>query len=100
MASGPVLINARAATRPELGGVERWARETAARLPQLDPAMYEVVRPPKRFVHRAGHAWEQTVLPAYAAPRALVSLKRLPRLASGKPDRRMIRALVARGDGQ
>ena len=39
-------------------------------------------------------------LPAYAAPRALVSLKRLPRLASGKPDRRMIRALVARGDGQ
>ena len=38
-------------------------------------------------------------LPAYAAPRALVSLKRLPRLASGKPDRRAIRALVARGDG-
>ena len=26
-------------------------------------------------------------LPAYAAPRALVQLKRLPRLASGKPDR-------------
>jgi O-succinylbenzoic acid--CoA ligase len=38
-------------------------------------------------------------LPAYAAPRVLVSLKRLPRLASGKPDRRAIRALVARGDG-
>jgi len=36
MASGPVLINARAATRPELGGVERWAREMASRLPQLD----------------------------------------------------------------
>jgi glycosyltransferase involved in cell wall biosynthesis len=69
MASGPVLINARAASRPELGGVERWAREVAWRLPQLDPAMYEVVRPPPRFVHRAGHAWEQVVLPAYAARR-------------------------------
>jgi glycosyltransferase involved in cell wall biosynthesis len=66
MAPGPVLINARAATRPELGGVERWAREVAARLPQLDPERYEVVRPPQRFVHRAGHAWEQLVLPAYA----------------------------------
>lgn len=44
---------------------------------------------------------QQTVrrsLPAYAAPRALVTLKRLPRLASGKPDRRAIRALVRRGD--
>jgi glycosyltransferase involved in cell wall biosynthesis len=69
MAPGPVLINARAATRPELGGVERWAREVAARLPQLDPAGYEVVRPPARFVHRAGHAWEQGVLPAHAARR-------------------------------
>ena len=39
-------------------------------------------------------------LPAYAAPRALVCLNRLPRLASGKPDRRAIRALVARGDGR
>jgi O-succinylbenzoic acid--CoA ligase len=37
-------------------------------------------------------------LPAYAAPRALVSVKRLPRLASGKPDRRAIRALVASGE--
>ena len=43
---------------------------------------------------------QQTVrraLPAYAAPRDLVTLKRLPRLASGKPDRRAIRALVAGG---
>jgi O-succinylbenzoic acid--CoA ligase len=37
-------------------------------------------------------------LPAYAAPRQLLKLPRLPRLASGKPDRRTIRAL-ARGDG-
>lgn len=72
MAPGPVLINARAATRPELGGVERWAREVAARLPQLDPDRYEVVRPPGRFVHRAGHAWEQLVLPAHARRASLL----------------------------
>ena len=87
MASGPVLINARAATRPELGGVERWAREMASRLPQLDPAMYEVVRPPRRFVHRAGHAWEQAVLPAYAARRRaslLLSPANLAPLAFGR----------------
>jgi acyl-coenzyme A synthetase/AMP-(fatty) acid ligase len=36
-------------------------------------------------------------LPAYAAPRALVQLKQLPRLASGKPDRAAITALVIRG---
>jgi glycosyltransferase involved in cell wall biosynthesis len=67
MAPGPVLINARAAARPELGGVERWARELAARLPRLDPQGYRVVRPPAALVHRAGHAWEQVVLPALAA---------------------------------
>jgi len=68
MLRGPVLINARAAARPELGGVERWAREVAARLPALDPA-YEVVRPRPRLVHRAGHVWEQAALPAIAARR-------------------------------
>lgn len=52
--------------RPELGGVERWARELAARLPALDPAGYRVIRPPAALVHRAGHAWEQGVLPALA----------------------------------
>ena len=35
MAFGPILIDARAAARPELGGVERWARELAVRLPAL-----------------------------------------------------------------
>ena len=65
-ASRPVLINARAAARPELGGVERWARELSARLPRLDPAGYRVVRPPRALVHRAGHAWEQLALPARA----------------------------------
>jgi glycosyltransferase involved in cell wall biosynthesis len=72
MAPGPVLINARAATRPELGGVERWAREMAARLPPLGG--YEVVRPPGRLVHRAGHAWEQGALPAIAARRGATLL--------------------------
>jgi len=37
-------------------------------------------------------------LPAYAAPRDLVTVKRLPRLTSGKPDRRAIRKLVLAGD--
>ena len=62
-----VLIDARAAARPELGGVERWARELVRRLPELDPEGYEVARPPARLVHRAGHAWEQVALPARAA---------------------------------
>jgi glycosyltransferase involved in cell wall biosynthesis len=59
-----IALNARAATRPELGGVERWARELAARLPGLGD--YEVIRPPAAFVHRAGHAWEQAILPTRA----------------------------------
>ena len=62
-----IAIDARAAARPELGGVERWARELAARLPALRPGAYEVLAPPPRLVHRAGHAWEQLVLPLRAA---------------------------------
>jgi glycosyltransferase involved in cell wall biosynthesis len=62
-----VGIDARAASRPELGGVERWARELAARLPALRPDDYAVLRPPPRLVHRAGHAWEQLVLPVRSA---------------------------------
>ena len=58
-----VLIDGRAAVRPELGGVERWARELCARLPALRPDRYAVVRPPAALAHRAGHAWEQGVLP-------------------------------------
>lgn len=49
--------------------MERWAREMVARLPQIDPFRYAVARPPARFVHRAGHGWEQAVLPAVAARR-------------------------------
>ncbi len=64
--SPQVLIDARAAARPELGGVERWAREVSARLPALRPDRYGVARPPDALVHRAGHAWEQAVLPVRA----------------------------------
>ena len=62
----PIVINARAAARPELGGVERIARELAVRLPALDPGGYRIVKPPPALVHRAGHAWEQGVLPGLA----------------------------------
>jgi len=47
--------------------VERWARELSARLPALRPGAYAVLRPPPRLAHRAGHAWEQLVLPVRAA---------------------------------
>ena len=59
-------IDARAAVRPELGGVERWARELVARLPVLAPGDYTVLAPPPALAHRAGHAWEQAVLPVRA----------------------------------
>lgn len=67
--TGPIVINARAAARTEIGGVERWAREMAARLPALRPEAYAVARPRPRLAHRAGHAWEQAALPALAARR-------------------------------
>ncbi len=55
-----LALNARAAARPELGGVERWARELASRLDA------RVLRPPASLSHRAGHAWEQALLPLLA----------------------------------
>jgi glycosyltransferase involved in cell wall biosynthesis len=67
-----VLIDGRAAVRPELGGVERWARELCARLPVLWPERYVVARPPAALAHRAGHAWEQGVLPFRARSSALL----------------------------
>jgi glycosyltransferase involved in cell wall biosynthesis len=77
-----IAIDARAAARPELGGVERWARELAKRLPALRPDGYEVFTPPSRLVHRAGHAWEQLVLPVRAArARALLCPANLAPLA-------------------
>jgi len=62
----PVAIDARAAVRREVGGVERVAREMAVRLPALHPERYRVLRPPAPLAHRAGHAWEQLVLPVAA----------------------------------
>jgi glycosyltransferase involved in cell wall biosynthesis len=41
----------------------------AVRLPALRPRGYEVVAPPRALAHRAGHAWEQGVLPLAAARR-------------------------------
>ena len=67
-----VLIDGRAAVRPELGGVERWARELCARLPALRPDRYAVASPPAALAHRAGHAWEQGVLPFRARRAALL----------------------------
>jgi glycosyltransferase involved in cell wall biosynthesis len=55
------VIDGRAAVRPELGGVERWARELCERLP------YRTLAPPSALSHRAGHAWEQFVLPVQSA---------------------------------
>ncbi len=54
--------------------MERWARELVTRLPALRPGAYAVLRPPPRLVHRAGHAWEQVVLPARAARLRAVAL--------------------------
>ena len=80
-----VGIDARAAARPELGGVERWARELAARLPALRPGAYAVLRPPPALAHRAGHAWEQLALPARArGMRALLCPANLAPLAYGR----------------
>jgi len=62
-----VAINARAAARAEIGGVERLARQMAIRLPALRPDRYRVIRPPEALAHRAGHLWEQSVLPLQGA---------------------------------
>jgi glycosyltransferase involved in cell wall biosynthesis len=71
-AVAPVAIDARAAGRAEIGGVERVAREMTARLPALRPNRYRVLRPPPGLAHRAGHLWEQALLPRRADGSALV----------------------------
>lgn len=64
--TAPIAINARAAVRSEVGGVERVARELIARLPALAPDRYRVIAPPATLAHRAGHGWEQFALPLLA----------------------------------
>jgi len=67
-----VAINARAAVRAHVGGVERLAREMVRRLPALRPERYRVICPPAALAHRAGHLWEQVVLPAQTADSRLL----------------------------
>jgi glycosyltransferase involved in cell wall biosynthesis len=67
-----VAINGRAAVRTQIGGVERFTREMAARLPRLRPGRYQVIEPPGWLAHRAGHGWEQLVLPVHAARCGLI----------------------------
>jgi len=62
-----VLIDGRAAARPETGGVERWARELCTRLPAISPNRYAVADPGQLLSHRLGQVWEQTVLPLRAS---------------------------------
>ena len=62
-----VLIDGRAAARPETGGVERWARELCARLPIISAERYAVADPGEFLSHRLGQLWEQTVLPFRAS---------------------------------
>jgi glycosyltransferase involved in cell wall biosynthesis len=66
-AAGPILLNARAATRPTITGVERWTAEVIPRLRALDPGRYVVVGPRPRARGRlAAQTWEQVALPALA----------------------------------
>jgi glycosyltransferase involved in cell wall biosynthesis len=67
-----VAINGRAVVREQIGGVERLAREMAWRLPRLRPDRYLVIRPPAALAHRAGHLWEQAVLPLRVTGCALI----------------------------
>lgn len=61
-----VVINARAAVRLHVGGVERVASEMARRLPALRPDRYRVLHPTPAWAHRRGHLWEQLYLPLAA----------------------------------
>ncbi len=64
--TAPVAINARAAVRSQIGGVERVARELAVRLPALRPDRYRVIAPRPALAHRRGQLWEQAALPTLA----------------------------------
>ncbi len=63
----PIVLNRRAAMRPTITGVERWATELLPRLQALDPDRYVLAQPPPRASGRAaGQAWEQLGLPLRA----------------------------------
>ena len=67
-----VVIDARAAARREIGGVERVAHAMVRELPRVSPGRYRVAQPPRALAHRAGHAWEQAVLPLAARDAELI----------------------------
>lgn len=67
-----MAINARAAVRREIGGVERVARELVERLPALRPQRYRVVAPSPALTGARGHAWEQLALPLLARGARLI----------------------------
>lgn len=52
--------------------MERIASELVSRLPALRPDRYRVVAPRPALAHRAGHVWEQAVLPLIARDAALI----------------------------
>ena len=90
MSAAPVAINARAASRGEIGGVERLMRELAARLPATEPAATSSpgrrgARPPRRAPLGAG------VLPALA--RAVTPSSPLPANLAPVASRRLIAVL-------
>lgn len=65
--SRPILLNARAAARATITGVERWTVQLLPRLRALAPERYAVVAPPPRARGRgSGQAWEQLALPLLA----------------------------------
>lgn len=68
----PVAVNARAAVRSEIGGVERVARELTRHLPAIAPQRYRVLAPRPALAHGMGHAWEQLALPVRARRSELV----------------------------
>ncbi len=67
-----VALNARAAARAQIGGVERYAREVTRWLVSQNPQRYRVLTAPRALAHRAGHIWEQALLPALARDCALI----------------------------
>jgi glycosyltransferase involved in cell wall biosynthesis len=63
---GPILLNLRAATRPTITGVERWAAQLLPRLRTLSPDRYVIAQPPPGTGRTRGQAWEQLELPLSA----------------------------------